>query len=377
MRAAQRMPRVPSDLRSLRVWLVVFGLWTSVAVVTATVRRTFYPSENLGWSESFLLSLCDEWTSALATPPLLWLGFRWRVDRASWRWNVPKLAAACATFALVEWLVSNAATHAIASTFDLEQWKWPVAVTEFLGGYLLCVLVTCQIVLLSQGFLYYRESNLRAVREVEEREQRTVAQLQALRGQLRPHFLFNTLHAVQTLMQTDPARAERAITLLGDLLRRSLADDGQQAVALEAELDFALRYLEIEKVRLGSRLEVEVDVPEECRWARVPSFVLHPLVENAIRHGVARSAGPGRVAIRARRAGQRLELAVEDNGPGFERAAPTSGTGIGLANTRARLALLHGDQADLRVERTGGTTSVRVELPWSVSGHAARLASVP
>jgi LytS/YehU family sensor histidine kinase len=308
--------------------------------------------------------LCDEWTSALFTPPLLWLAWRWRVDRASWRTSVPLHVAACLAAALAAWAVSNAASHVVAVALRLPAWEWSVAVREFRGGYLLALLIVSQIALASQGFLYYRDSVERERRALQLEAQLARAQLQVLRMQLEPHFLFNTLNAIATLMHRDVETAERTLMLLADLLRRSLADDGAQEVPLEHELAFVGRYLEIERVRLGGRLEVELDVDAECRAGLVPNLVLHPLIENAVRHGIAKLGTRGSISLRARRDGGRLLLEVENDGPRFAPRAPAQGRGIGLSNTRERLERLHPGAHELAVRSTARGVCVAIALPW-------------
>src|SRR5882672_3175663 len=192
-----------NELRSPQVWLIAFGVWTFIALFTATVRCTFYATENLSWSESFALSLCDEWVSAVATPLLLWLCRRWRVDAATWLRNLPLQVLACAAVALCAWTLSNAASHAVALAIDRPAWEWNVAVQEFVGGYLLCALIIGAIAVFAQGFHYYREYLERERRALQLETQLARAELQVLRMQINPHFLFNTLHAVTALMSTD------------------------------------------------------------------------------------------------------------------------------------------------------------------------------
>jgi len=230
------------------------------------------------------------------------------------------------------------------------------------------------------------------------------ARLSRLRAQLRPHFLFNSLHLIANLMEEgDRSRAVESVRALSGLLRRSLSADDRSTVPLEEELDFVRAYVALQRYRFGDRLEVEWDVAPEALDVPVPGFTLQPLVENAIRHGLQLEDEPGRVRIRAGRAGDRLSLVVEDNGrgpgdsgteaqdaadadlpgdshewvadgPPDERAGSSrgSGTGIGLANLRARIRELYGDRGRVRVERrdTGGTR-VRVEVPWDEDGVRA------
>jgi two-component sensor histidine kinase len=197
----------------------------------------------------------------------------------------------------------------------------------------------------------------------------TRARLDALRWQLNPHFLFNSLNAISTLVVDNrPAEAAKMISRLADLLRSTLDVQGDGEVPLEQELELVQRYLDIEQVRLGNRLSVEIDVDAGARGARVPSLVLQPLVENAVKHAIAPREGPGRLVVRAVRNNGRLELSVEDDGATTadpSLAARDDGGGIGLANTRERLRHLYADQQSLTLDRSDlGGVRVRIELPF-------------
>ena len=189
------------------------------------------------------------------------------------------------------------------------------------------------------------------------------AELAVLRMQLQPHFLFNTLHAISTLVDWRPADARRMITLLSQLLRETLDFDGRRMVSLEEELEWTERYLEIERVRFEDRLTVAMNVEPEAFEARVPPFVLQPLVENAMKHGVATTSAGVTVTIEARRLDGRLRLSVVDDGAGAPGQA--SGEGIGLENTRRRLETLYGDEQRLVLNRRAPGFEAIVELPFT------------
>jgi CheY-like chemotaxis protein len=191
------------------------------------------------------------------------------------------------------------------------------------------------------------------------------ARLESLQAQIRPHFLFNTLNALAVLARRgDGAAVDRAIGDLGDLLRASFASPGRHEITLGEELELVERYLGLQRIRFPDRLRVEWDVAEEARSALVPALLVQPLVENAIEHGLASTLG-GRVRVRARRAGGALELEVDDDGPGFAGAVDARNGGVGLANTRERLALLHGAAATLECSNPPeGGGRVRIRLPW-------------
>ena len=191
------------------------------------------------------------------------------------------------------------------------------------------------------------------------------ARLESLQAQIRPHFLFNTLNALAVLARRgDGAAVDRAIGDLGELLRASFASPGRHEITLGEELELVERYLGLQRIRFPDRLRVEWDVAPEARSALVPALLVQPLVENAIEHGLASTLG-GRVRVRAHRAGSSLELEVNDDGPGFGGAVDGHGVGMGLANTRERLTLLHGAAATLECSNPPeGGGRVRIRLPW-------------
>jgi LytS/YehU family sensor histidine kinase len=192
------------------------------------------------------------------------------------------------------------------------------------------------------------------------------ARLGALKAQLQPHFLFNTLNAIVVLVRQQKGRqAEETLARFSDLLRAVLADMDAQEVPLSRELEYLRLYLSIEQVRFPDRLRVQIDVDPELLDAAVPHMALQPLVENAIRHGIGRRSTSGVIAIRALREGASLQIEVSDDGPGFQQEGAPGGMGLGLANTRARLEQLYGGQAELRTGNApgGGARAVLV-LPY-------------
>jgi two-component system, LytTR family, sensor kinase len=202
------------------------------------------------------------------------------------------------------------------------------------------------------------------------------AELAALRGQLHPHFLFNSFNALSTLVrQRKNEAAVDIIAQLSALLRLAIDRSGLQEVPLHQEMDFIRRYLEIEHVRFGEKLRVELDLKPESLGASVPNIVLQPLVENSIKHGISQRTTPGLVRIAAARAGDRLHIDIADDGPdgppSTEAAAGVKRTGIGLANTRAQLDRLYGGDYRLEIRRQpAGGTVVSLDLPWRQSPAA-------
>jgi LytS/YehU family sensor histidine kinase len=188
------------------------------------------------------------------------------------------------------------------------------------------------------------------------------AKIEALKSQINPHFLFNTLHAMSALVERDPAGVRKMIARLGELLRHTTDRSARELIPLRDELGFLGRYIEIMEIRFQGRLRVTVAVEEAAMDALVPNLILQPLVENALEHGASRVVGAGEVTIEGRRDGERLVLVVRDNGPG---ADAKQASGVGLANTRARLAQLYGDAAhvDLSSPPEGGAVA-EIVIPY-------------
>jgi LytS/YehU family sensor histidine kinase len=232
------------------------------------------------------------------------------------------------------------------------------------------------IVGVGYAFEYYRrfrEQQLQAagleLRATRLETQLARAQLQALKMQLHPHFLFNTLHAISALMDDDIKGARRMIARLSELLRLTLEGAGRQEVSLRQELDALERYLEIEQIRFQDRLKVHLAVEPETLDASVPNLVLQPIVENAVRHGIAPRSSAGRIEIRAERRDGMIELQVIDDGPGLhpygEGCPDEFREGIGLANTRARLRRLYGDEHCIEIRNADeGGLVVKLAIPF-------------
>ena len=219
-------------------------------------------------------------------------------------------------------------------------------------------------------FWRYRARQQEAVRLQAEtarlQAQLAEARLATLRTQIDPHFLFNTLNAVSALVERDPPGVRRMIARLSELLRHSLEGAGEMEVTLAQELAFVDKYLEIMRIRFQGTLEVETSVDDEVRDALVPNLVLQPLVENAVKHGVSRLRGAGKIEIRARRQDGRVVLSVRDNGPGL---APVPREGVGVGNTRERLRQLYGEAQSFALRPgEGGGTEAEVTLPFHTRG---------
>jgi sensor histidine kinase YesM len=224
---------------------------------------------------------------------------------------------------------------------------------------------------LAYALAYRRESEARALNSSQLETRLVEAQLQSLQRQLHPHFLFNTLNTISGLIRTDPDGADVMIDRLGDLLRMTLHKSSIQEVSLKEELDVLQKYLEIERTRFGNRLNVEMHVQPETLDAQVPSLVLQPLVENAIRHGIAPNARPGWIAVHAERAAGELVLQVLDSGDGLppDRLMALN-RGVGLDNTRARLAHLYRDRYEFTFSNLERGFCVTIRIPFEVETTA-------
>jgi signal transduction histidine kinase len=312
-----------------------------------------------------------EWTLwAAFTPLTFWLSRRFPIGRQTWHQNLPIHASISVAVALVHLLL----TLSIAWQLDP-----PLEEGVTFGGYYLRVLLRWFHVLLLvyaaiAGFAHaidlYRKYRRRELEATRLEARLAHARLDALRAQLQPHFLFNTLNTVANLVRKgDSSGAVRTLAGWSDLLRVVLDGSHDDEVPLRKEVDFARRYLAIEQVRFADRLQVEVQVPPEVEDALVPNLLLQPIVENAVRHGIARRPGAGRILIEAASGEGRLYIRVTDDGPGPREG--TNGMGVGLGNTRERLAELYG--ADQRLELKpgdGGGAVVELELPLRI-GTAA------
>ena len=231
-------------------------------------------------------------------------------------------------------------------------------------------------------FLRYRARQAEALRLHAEtaqlHAQLAAARLGALRAQLNPHFLFNTLHAVSSLVERDPRGVRRMIARLSELLRSTLDDSGEHEIPLHEEMAFLDRYLDIMRIRFQGALEVTVDVDPAVAEALVPNFILQPMVENAVKHGVSKVEGVGRIAITARRDGERTVITVRDNGPGLGDAESVGDEGVGLRNTRERLQQLYGAAQGLTLrDAEGGGLVAELVLPFHTRGDLRTAAVLP
>ena len=350
----------------IRKGSLIFALWTFIGLAFSSQVYLYRANSSspVTWKFALEHSLADWYLFALLSIPALWLARRFHFDRCHWPRQFAIHLLASAAFSVVwmaartlieEWLQQSTESHI---TFR-------VAFTHALGAtFFFNFLIYWAIVSVSHSIEYYRKYQERELRTAELEAGLAQARLQALQMQLNPHFLFNTLHSISSLMHKDVEAADRMISRFGDLLRLALENTDAHEVPLRQELDFLKSYLEIEQTRFGDRLSVRMDIAPETLDARVPNLVLQPLVENAIQHGIEPHARPGHIELRARRENGKLLLEVSDNGDGLPDNGSTIG-GIGVSNTRARLQQLYGDAHRFEFSNGGqGGLLVSVVIPF-------------
>ena len=313
---------------------------------------------------------------ALLSLPIIALCQRVRIERRAWkRPAVIHLVAACLFVAVHIGFTTVARIHTMQHTMvkraQAEGWPAPIISwpTEYSRSFFQFfdweLLAYGAIAGMSHAVFFSRESARRQLQTAQLEKHLVEAQLQTLQRQLQPHFLFNTLHAISALMHRDVDSADRMLTRLSDLLRMTLDTLGQPQITLKDEVDFLRKYLQIEQTRLGDRLTVHWEIDGETLDCLVPNLVLQPLVENAIKHGIARKSESGNLRIRSRREGQMLWMEVEDDGSGpSEMGLQSLNTGIGLSNTRARLSHQYGANYRFEFHKRTGSFAVVIALPW-------------
>lgn len=346
---------------SRRGWLVVLGFWTFMGLLESS--KAYVSMEFRGIPMGFRAALVGNmpwwYLWALLTPVVFTLGRRARIVPPRWGSVITHVAAAVTLSALH---LSAAGvlyyyTTTRGTSFGVSASN---QAARFLQGYLATDVVTYFAVLTAfEAFESYRRLREREIqsarleaRNAQLESRLSEIRLSALRAELQPHFLFNTLNTATGLVRAgERDTAVNVLARLGDLLRSSLAEEERHEVPLAEEIAFLRRFLEIEEVRFRDRLSVQVEVPEELGDALVPTRIIQPLVENALRHGIAPIPGSQHMRVRAWSEDDLLAVEVSDSGAGF---TPPAVEGIGLGNTRARLDHLYGGQGRLVIAAAPG-----------------------
>jgi signal transduction histidine kinase len=292
---------------------------------------------------------------------LVWVVARWPLTRESWRLRLVPYACLVTAMSVLDTTLMWASRAVISPLAGLGPYDYGMMQFRYPMEFAIQAPNLALVILLLHAWRWYRASRERELQATRLQAELTRVRLERLEAQLQPHFLFNALNGISALMYHEPARADRLLGRLADLLRLSFSRPGEPLVALADELKWLGWYLEIMQLRYGDRLTVCLEVAANTLDLAVPRLILQPLVENAIKHGAARRAGPATVTIAAARAGDRLRLTVLDDGPGLGDHAAG---GVGLTNTRERLRALFDDTAGLvLVNRAGGGLEARIDLP--------------
>ena len=345
---------------------LVFAAATLVGVFFAaqTQLANSFSGRGLPWKDTLTLDLAEWYLWAALAPALVWLARRFPIDRQRWLRGALVHVPGSLAFAVLHLYL-----YAVAARLLMPNWTYrPLEIfrvmfdAKFSPGFLTYWVIVGG----ASAFDFYQRYRERELRSSRLEAQFTQAQLSLLKMQLHPHFLFNTLNSISALMHRDVDLADRMLARLGDLLRLSLDSLRIEEVPLRQELDFLSRYVEIEKMRFEDRLDVRIDVAPSALDAAVPNLILQPLVENAIRYGIAGGAAPCRVVVAAQHDNGTLRLTITDNGPGISSdARSANAAGLGLSNTRARLEQLYNSRGHLDLEDApGGGLRVSISLPF-------------
>jgi two-component system LytT family sensor kinase len=355
-------------LSSKSQWFWIASIWLGLALFDATQTVFVMRSEGMhhAWGRLFITLLVAWLPWACATPLVLRLGREHPLSQwthiSIWAIHI----GACLTIGLV-----YAAWRGLLVAL-LNPWANPTPspfkaawLNEFENG-LLAYFILYGTVLAVGSMLDSRQRLAQQQTEAARlSEQLSKAQLSVLRHQIEPHFLFNSLNAIAGLVREN--RNDDAVSMiagLSDFLRRILKDSHRQEVPLAEEMDFLQGYLDVQKVRFADRLHLSVDVPQELLVAQVPNLILQPMVENAVKHGIAKRAQGGTIRIRASRLNAMLTLSIFNDGPSLTADWETTGSGIGISNVRTRLRSLYGDSFDLRLQNQDNGVEVSVSVPF-------------
>jgi signal transduction histidine kinase len=347
---SERVPLRPVDL------LFILGFWTFIALLTSANTLVDPGGRNFPVMPTapVIVAFIESYVWAVLTPLVFALTSHYPLERGH---LLPRIAL----FFLVGMVIAVAVDvvtgfmrfdvfHVTRGRFADAGPMWRLRHLWFMNEFLVYIAILAGGVA-RDYFLRYRSRREQTIRletqAAQLQAQLADARLAALRTQLNPHFLFNTLHAVSALVERDPRGVRRMIARLSELLRTTLDGADEQEVPLRQELTFTERYLEIMQIRFQGRLAIESHIEPSVVDALVPNLILQPLVENAIKHGVSKIDEAGRIEIHAKRVGERLVLCVRDNGPPVTDGELRAGEGVGLRNTRERLSELYGTEQSL------------------------------
>lgn len=314
----------------------------------------------------YIMELTGSLTALLLIPLIVWLALRVPVDRRNWWRQVPLHWAASLVFGTVHTFMMWGSRNVIYRLFDWGSYDYGDMRYRFVMEYQKQLILYVTVYAITTTVQYVRRNRERELRAARLESRLTEARLTALKAQLNPHFLFNTLNLISSLVHDEPDRADHTLSRLADFLRLAMSSADRQLVPLDEEMAFVRIYLEIMEARFRDRLVIETELEAQTGRVMVPHLLLQPLIENAIVHS---SDDPERTAIvrlGARRDADRLILTIQDNGPGLGSGDGPPGKGIGLTNTISRLEQLYGDEQEFDIENApAGGCRVTVTIPWS------------
>jgi two-component sensor histidine kinase len=359
------MTKEPRWRLSATELLAIFAFWTFLATLSAASRildPRGFGFRGMSPTGPMMLAFVESWLWAALTPAIFWMTTRIPLERRALIGRILLIVAVgIAVAILVYFLLTMARLELLPPprrgrrSFSLAR---EIARFRFVPQ-LLFYFAIVAAGYAREFFLRGRQQQARVARL---QTQLAEAQLDALRMQINPHFLFNTLHAISAMVERDPAGVRRMIARLSELLRHTTDAHASDEVPLRDELDFLGRYIEIMEIRFQGRLRVERRIDPSTTDALVPNLILQPIVENALEHGASRAKGVGAIEIASERRGDQLLLTVRDNGPGVR---DDTQTGVGLGNTRARLAQLYGSAGSVRLlPAPEGGTLAEITLPF-------------
>src|SRR5918995_1387222 len=350
----------------------------------------------LGWAAATLFHSVAMWSELDGQKPLGFLLYSKGVHYALWTLALPLLVKCVKRFPVPHAAGLRNGTALLLIVLGLAplvSLTWPATIystwfpylslfptlSSFVAAYFVKsmhgdLLICVALVIVLQGWRVWQDLQAARTRATELERQLAVSRLDALRMQLHPHFLFNSLHTIASLIGDQPGTARRMVVALGDFLRLTLKEGNGAFRSLAEELEFTDLYMSIEKLRLGERLILDYDIEPEATKAEIPQLLLQPLFENAVRHGASRVNGTCKIAFRAHRENGRLNLSLENDGPEISAAANAHRNGVGLSNTNARLRLYYGENFTLRyTDRLSGGARVDVSLPYRQAVRAQEI----
>jgi signal transduction histidine kinase len=354
-------------------WVLLFAIWTVIGLSEAArlyfrynMTQLIYP-----WSQTLVWGLADWYLWGLFSLVIVRITARFGYERRKWKRNLAIHLGSAVVIGVVQIFLDAVVGYISDTTFFMEpgeeQFSFWLYYEVFLRGmFQRALLHYFLIAFVAYAIMYYKRYRHEEVQRAGLEGKLAQAQLEALKVQLHPHFLFNTLNAISALIHSDPNAAEKMIVRLSELLRTALDSAGVQEVPLRRELEFLNSYLDIQRIRFQDRLRVQIDVASDLLDTPVPNLLLQPLVENAVKHGISQGTDEGKVRVSARQEGEYLMLEVADNGPGIEdgTSAAEQAGGLGLTNVQERLRQLYGEkhQFALRNGHDGGLV-VKVAVP--------------